>query len=81
MTIGGESIWSIALKVINFGILVAVLVKFGKKPLQTFLVNRRNAVQEKIDEANRMLSQAQTLKHEYEEKLFRFPNIPRCIFN
>lgn len=69
MTSGGESIWSILFKFVNFAVLVAILVKFGAKPLKDFLVKRRDTVREKIDEANRVLADARQLKQQYEEKL------------
>ena len=56
-------------KIINFGILVGLLVKFGKKPLKDFLVNRHNKVQEKIDEAARLMTEAEAMKKEYEARL------------
>jgi F-type H+-transporting ATPase subunit b len=69
MTGGGESLWSIAFKFINFAVLVALLIKFAGKPLKTFLANRHNAIKEKIEETNRMLDEAETLKRAYEAKL------------
>ena len=71
MTVGGESLWSIALKFLNFGVLLAILIKFAGKPLKTYLVNRHNAIKEKIEETNRMLDEAEKLKRTYEEKLAR----------
>jgi F-type H+-transporting ATPase subunit b len=69
MTGGGESLWSIAFKFFNFAILLAILIKFGGKPLKTFLANRRNAIKETIDETTRILNEAEALKRAYEEKL------------
>ena len=60
MTIGGESLWSIALKFLNFAVLLAILIKFAGKPLKTYLANRHNAIKEKIEETNRMLDEAET---------------------
>jgi F-type H+-transporting ATPase subunit b len=54
---------------LNFIVLLTILIKFGGKPLKTFLVNRHNAVQDKIEETNRMLDEAETLKRAYEMKL------------
>ncbi|MBA4390763.1 MAG: hypothetical protein C0399_07480 [Syntrophus sp. (in: bacteria)] len=69
MTGGGESLLSIGFKFFNFALLVALLVKFGGKPLKSFLLNRHNTVKEKLEEANKMLAVAETLKQEYESKL------------
>ena len=69
MTIGGESLWSIAFRFLNFAVLLAILIKFAGKPLKTFLANRRNAIKDKIEETNRMLDEAETLKRSYEAKL------------
>ena len=69
MTIGGEPLWQIALKFLNFAVLLAILIKFAGKPLKTYLTNRSNAVREKIDETNKTLAEAETLKRTYEEKL------------
>jgi F-type H+-transporting ATPase subunit b len=69
MTIGGESLWSIIFRFLNFAILLAILIKFAGKPLKTFLANRHNAIKEKIEETNRMLDEAEKLKRSYEAKL------------
>jgi F-type H+-transporting ATPase subunit b len=68
---GGEPILSIVFKFVNFGILVAILVKFGGKPLKNFLINRHNTIKEKIEEASKLLAEAEILKQEYEGKLAR----------
>ncbi len=68
---GGEPILSIVFKFVNFGILVAILVKFGGKPLKNFLMNRHNTIKEKIEEASKLLAEAEILKQEYEGKLAR----------
>lgn len=66
---GGESLLSIGFKFINFAVLVAIIIKFGAKPLKNFLLNRHNTIKEKIEEANNILAEAETLKGEYEGKL------------
>jgi F-type H+-transporting ATPase subunit b len=71
MTIGGESLLSIAFKFFNLAVLLAILIKFAGKPLKTFLAKRHNAIKEKIDETNKMLDEAEKLKHSYEERLGR----------
>jgi len=43
MTVGGESLWSIAFRFLNFAVLLAILIKFAGKPLKNYLANRHNA--------------------------------------
>jgi F-type H+-transporting ATPase subunit b len=69
MTGGSESWLSWVFKIVNFALLVGILVKFAGKPLKDFFVNRHNAVKEKLDEAEKTLKDAMTLKQEYEGKL------------
>ncbi len=54
---------------INFAILVAALVYFLKKPLKEYLLRRHETVKEKIEEADRLLREAEEAKKVYEEKL------------
>ncbi len=54
---------------INFAILVGVLVYFLKKPLKEYLLKRHDTVKEKIEEADRLLKEAEGAKKAYEEKL------------
>lgn len=56
-------------QIINFLILAAILYKFLNKPLKAYLVNRHNAVKEKLEATSRLLAEAETLKRTYEEKL------------
>ncbi len=69
MTAGGESWLDWLFKVINFAVLVAVLVKYAGKPLKNYLVNRHNAIKEKLEEAERKASEAEALRAKYEERL------------
>ncbi len=71
MTGGSESLWSWVFKFVNFGVLVGVLVKFAGKPLKDYFVNRHQMVKNKVDEADKILKEAETLKAEYKEKLAR----------
>jgi F-type H+-transporting ATPase subunit b len=59
----------LVIQFINFGILVFVLVKFGGKPLKDFLKKRHDTVREKIDEAEKLLKEAERAKAVYDEKL------------
>ncbi len=61
--------WSFLVKLFNFAVMVAILVKFAGKPLKNALQGRRNAVKEKVDEADRLLKEAEALKKSYESKL------------
>jgi F-type H+-transporting ATPase subunit b len=69
---GGQETWlSWVFKVVNFGVLVAVLIKFAGKPLQDFLAKRSKTVKDKIEESDRLLKEAEQLRAAYEEKLSR----------
>jgi F-type H+-transporting ATPase subunit b len=69
MTGGSESWLSWVFKFINFAVLVGVLVKFAGKPLKEYFVNKHTIVKDKIEEADRMLKEAQELKATYDSKL------------
>jgi F-type H+-transporting ATPase subunit b len=57
------------LQFINFAILVAALVYFLRKPLKEYLLKRHDAVKGKIEEADRLLREAEETKKMYEERL------------
>lgn len=61
------------IQIINFAVLLFVIVKFAKKPFKEYLKNRRAAVKERIEEAERLLKEAQEVKALYAEKLSRLP--------
>ncbi|MGD0234865.1 MAG: ATP synthase F0 subunit B [Syntrophorhabdales bacterium] len=61
--------WSFLVKVFNFAVMLGILLKFAAKPFKDFLQNRANAVREKVDEAGRLLKEAESLKSTYEAKL------------
>jgi F-type H+-transporting ATPase subunit b len=61
--------WSFFVKLLNFAVMLGILLKFAAKPFKDFLRNRRNAVKEKIDEADRLLKEAEGLRKTYEAKL------------
>ncbi|MCX5808827.1 MAG: ATP synthase F0 subunit B [Proteobacteria bacterium] len=69
MTGGPESIWSWVFKFVNFFVLVGVLVRFAGKPLKDYLVNRHQTIKDKLEEAERLLREAEVLKVEYEKKI------------
>jgi F-type H+-transporting ATPase subunit b len=66
-----ESPWSLLFKFINFAVMLGILLKFAAKPFKDFLRNRQAAVKEKVDEADRLLKEAESLKGTYEEKLVK----------
>jgi F0F1-type ATP synthase membrane subunit b/b' len=55
--------------VINFGILAAGYYLLGKKPIAAALQNRRDTIAKDIDEANKMLGEAQERAKTYQAKL------------
>ena len=66
-----ESPWSLLFKFINFAVMLGILLKFAAKPFKDFLRNRQAAIKEKVDEADRLLKEAESLKGTYQEKLAR----------
>jgi F-type H+-transporting ATPase subunit b len=69
MMTGGSETWTWIFKLVNFGVLVALLAKFAVKPLKSFLVTRHDTVKARVEEAERARREADALKKEYEEKL------------
>ncbi|MCS7280334.1 MAG: ATP synthase F0 subunit B [Desulfobacterota bacterium] len=66
---GEESGLSILFKFINFGILVAILVKFAGKPLKKFFLERHERVKNEIETGKTTYAQIETLKAELQRKL------------
>lgn len=68
---GGHAPWwkDYIWKIINFGILVFILVKFGKKPLQSFLKQRTELIQKTLNEAREAKELAQKALQEVEGRL------------
>jgi len=64
---------ALLVQVVNFAILLAIIVKFAKKPFKEFLKKRHDTVKERLDEAERLLKEAAALKAHYVEKLSRLP--------
>ncbi len=66
----GVPIWKEYMwKIINFGILVIVLVKFAKKPLQDFLRKRTELIEKTLNEAKEAKDAALKALKEAEERL------------
>jgi F-type H+-transporting ATPase subunit b len=64
---------ALLIQCINFAILIFIIVKFGKKPFKEYLKNRHETVKERIEEAERLLKEAQGVKALYVEKLSKLP--------
>lgn len=56
-------------KIVNFAILVFLLVKFVKKPLQNYLEQRRETLQKTFNEAKEAKEMAQKALKEVEDRL------------
>jgi F-type H+-transporting ATPase subunit b len=54
---------------VNFAILVGLLVWLGRKPTQAFLVSRRAAVVDGLEEAQKMKAAAEAKYNEYQARL------------
>lgn len=69
MSGGSESWLDWVFKIINFGVLVGLLIKFAGKPLKNYLASRHKTIKQKFEDAERALKEAEALKAQYEEKL------------
>ncbi|MBE0426592.1 MAG: F0F1 ATP synthase subunit B [Nitrospirae bacterium] len=56
-------------KIINFGVLVFIIYKFGRKPLQNFLRNRTELIEKTLNEATAAKEASQKALKEVEERL------------
>ena len=54
---------------LNFGVLVFIVVRFGKKPLREALVKRKENIVRELEEARRLHESAQKRLAEYESRL------------
>ncbi len=72
-TAGGHSAhlnWSDFLfRLLNFGIMVAILVKLGKKPLRNLFASRREGIRQMLEELETKRQEAETKCEEYKTKL------------
>ncbi len=64
-----RQLWDFVWRIINFGILVFLLYKVGKKPFKEFLSSRKEKIETAIVEAENALKLAEDRKKEYEEKI------------
>ena len=65
----GRKIWDNIMLWINFGILVFVFIKFGKKPLMAFLHGEKNKIETSISTVDGQLQEARSLMEEEAVKL------------
>ncbi|MCX8070198.1 MAG: F0F1 ATP synthase subunit B [Thermodesulfovibrionales bacterium] len=65
----GTSLMDWVWKIVNFGLLVFLLVKFVKKPLQDFLQQRKDTIEKTLKEAKEAKELAQKALAEVEQKL------------
>ncbi len=65
----GRKLWDNALLFINFGILVFVFIKYGRKPLMDFLRGARNDVESGLNKVETQLNRATSLRDAELDKL------------
>jgi len=65
----GRKVWNIVLMWVNFGILVFLFIKYGKKPLMDFLLGVKTEVQEELSEVGNQFNKAKSLADVEQEKL------------
>lgn len=56
---------------INFGILVFILVRYGRKPLASWLAKRKETITREIEDAEKMRREAEERLQQYEGRLAR----------
>lgn len=71
MTQAGESLLSILFKLVNFGILLAILLKFAGKPVKRFFLERHKKVKQEIGDKEKMLQEMDSLISEIKTKIGR----------
>jgi F-type H+-transporting ATPase subunit b len=54
---------------INFAILVWLLLKYGGAAIKQFVKGRHDEVKDKVDTAERLISESEQLKRSYEQKI------------
>lgn len=64
-----RKIWDIVMLWINFGILVFVFMKYGRKPLMDVIKSARSKISKDMDEVNGKLDDAKTIVSTESEKL------------
>lgn len=69
LTLDVQLLYSVIIQLITTGILCTILSKLLYKPVTQFLEKRRERIENNINEANKKLADADSLKAEYEIKL------------
>ena len=69
ITLDSQFVFSIIVQLINTCIMCFILAKLLYNPVLNFLNARKERIASQIDEANKMLDEAKTLKMQYELKL------------
>lgn len=69
LTLDSQLIYSVIIQLISISILCLILSKILYKPVTEFLQKRRERIENAINEANQKLTDADSLKAEYEIKL------------
>ncbi len=69
ITLDSQFVFSIVVQLINTCIMCFILAKLLYNPVLNFLNARKERIASQIDEANKMLNEAKTLKMQYELKL------------
>lgn len=65
----GRVIWNNIMMWVNFGILVFLFIKFGKKPLVDFLRGERQKIGKRIEEIEEKVKKARSLMEEESDRL------------
>ena len=65
----GPSLVENGFYLLDFIVIAYLIKKFGAKPFKAYLVNRRDAVTQELDEAKRLHAEAAERLNDYEEKL------------
>jgi F-type H+-transporting ATPase subunit b len=66
---GGEEGHLPVFELINFALLVAILVYFGRKPMRDMFATRRETIAKDIETASALLDQAEARNAEWQRKL------------
>jgi len=66
---GGPTMADLIWQGVNLVLLLAVLVFLARKPIQAFFAGRREQIQSDLDEAGRLLEQAEARAAEWQTKL------------
>ncbi len=65
----GGGAWDLFIQAANLALLFAVLIYFGRKPIQAFFADRRSQIKKDLDEAAKLLEAAETRYADWQRKL------------